>query len=41
MRTYTQLTYIQRYQISTMLKSGHNRTDRVIYVQFTEYMNLL
>lgn len=27
MRTYTQLTQIQRYQISAMLKTGHNKTE--------------
>lgn len=27
MRTYTQLTQAQRYQISAMLKTGHNKTE--------------
>ena len=27
MRTYMQLTRVQRYQISALLKAGHNQTD--------------
>ena len=33
MRTYTQLTRIQRYQISALLKAGHNITDIADLIQ--------
>jgi IS30 family transposase len=33
MRTYTQLTRIQRYQISALLKAGHNQTDIADMIQ--------